>query len=84
MPQRSSWLAVQTLINQRLTNLAILAEVRRQTPQISLLAGLGRFFSLSFFGVRMKLKVLIHNEGQLGKLQAVHNQLRHQVLGPLG
>ena len=49
MPQRSSWLAVQTLINQRLTNLAILAEVRRQTPQISLLAGLGRFFSLSRF-----------------------------------
>ncbi len=47
MPQRSSWLAVQTLINQRLTNLAILAEVRRQTPQISLLAGLERFFSLS-------------------------------------
>ena len=49
MPQRSSWLAVQALINQRLTNLAILAEVRRQTPQISLLAGLGRFFSLSRF-----------------------------------
>ena len=42
------------------------------------------FFPASFFGVRMKLKVLIHNEGQLGKLQAVHNQLRHQVLGPLG
>ena len=36
MPQRSSWLAVQTLINQYLTNLAIFAEVRRQTPKISL------------------------------------------------
>lgn len=33
----------------RLTNLAILAEVRRQTPQTSLLADLGRFFSLSLF-----------------------------------
>ena len=43
MPQRSSWLAVQTLINQRLTNLAILAEVRRQTPQISL-RRFGAFF----------------------------------------
>ena len=28
--QRSSWLAIQTLINQRLTNLAILAEVRKK------------------------------------------------------
>ncbi len=34
MPQRSSWLAVQTLINQHLTDLAILAEVRRQTSKI--------------------------------------------------
>ena len=33
--QRSSWLAIQTLINQRLTNLAILAEVRRKTPKSS-------------------------------------------------
>ena len=51
MPQRSSWLAVQALINQRLTNLAILTDLlsARQTPQISLLAGLGRFFSLSRF-----------------------------------
>jgi hypothetical protein len=49
MPQRSSWLAVPTLIYQRLTNLAILVEVRRQTPQISLLADLERFFSLSIY-----------------------------------
>jgi hypothetical protein len=35
MPQRSSWLAVQTLINQHLTNLAILAEVGRRTRQAS-------------------------------------------------
>ncbi len=35
MPQRSSWLAGQMLINQHLTDLAILAEVRRQTPKIS-------------------------------------------------
>ena len=34
MPQRSSWLAVQTLINQHLTDLASLAEVRRQTLEI--------------------------------------------------
>jgi hypothetical protein len=47
MPQRSSWLAVQTLINQHLTNLAILAEVRRQTAKISLPADFSRFFSLS-------------------------------------
>ena len=34
MPQCSSWLAVQTLINQHLADLAILAEVRRQTLKI--------------------------------------------------
>ena len=34
MPQRSSWLAGQILINQHLTDLATLAEVRRQTLKI--------------------------------------------------
>jgi hypothetical protein len=33
--QRSSWLAVQTLIDQHLTNLAILAEVGQRTRQAS-------------------------------------------------
>ena len=43
MPQRSSWLAVQMLINQHLTDLAILAEVRRQTPKIGRKLILGVF-----------------------------------------
>jgi hypothetical protein len=52
MPQRSSWLAVQTLINQRLTNLAILEEVGRRTRQAS--------------SVPLSLISLINPVGQLG------------------
>ena len=52
MPQRSSWLAVQTLINQHLTDLAILAEVRRQTPKIGrkLLFGVFSHSLFKWFG----------------------------------
>ncbi len=50
MPQRSSWLAGQMLINQHLTDLAILAEVRRQTPKIGRKLIFGVFsHSLLFF-----------------------------------
>ena len=49
MPQRNSWLAVQTLINQYLTNLAILAEVRRQMPKIGWQLILGIFSHSLYF-----------------------------------
>ena len=54
MSQRSSWLAVQTLINQHLTNLAILAEVRRQTPKIGRKLIFGVFSHSLYFAVVAK------------------------------
>lgn len=51
MPLRGSWLAVQTLINQHLADLAILAEVRRQktNSENRSQADFRSFFSFSFF-----------------------------------
>ena len=54
MPQRSSWLTVQTLINQHLIDLAILAEVRRQTPKIGCKLIFG-VFSHSLFRFLVKI-----------------------------
>ena len=58
MPQHSGWLAVQTLINQHLTDLAILAEVRRQTPKIGRKLIFGVFSYSLYFSINYKIKIL--------------------------